>query len=71
VINLSIGLDFVKNIDKNWQKNLISIDRMRDENYSYKKNYSNKEYLIKSKEINNEKNHDFWEFWKKRYLIIR
>jgi hypothetical protein len=71
VVYLSIGLDFVKNIDKNWQKHLISIDRMKDEKYSHKKNYTNSKDLTKSKTSNIEKNHDFWEFWKKRYLIIR
>lgn len=68
---MSIGLDFVKNIDKNWHKHIISIDRIKDERYFNKTIYRYKEDFVKSNPSENEKNNDFWEFWKKRYLIIR
>ena len=28
---MSIGLDFVKNIDKNWKKHVRSLDRVKEE----------------------------------------
>jgi hypothetical protein len=68
---MSIGLDFVKKIDKNWDKHLISIDNMTDEGFFEKLNHRKDEEYKKSDDINVEKNLDYWKFWKKRYSIIR
>ena len=68
MVKLSIGLDFVKKNDTNWDKRLISIDQMDDKGYFEKSIYK---YNEKSDASNIEKKIDYWEFWKKRYSIIR
>jgi hypothetical protein len=71
VVELSIGLDFVKNIDKNWNNRLISIDRMdENENYEKTKIEYNKD-IVKENIISEKSDNDFWSYWKKRYSIIR
>jgi hypothetical protein len=71
VVKLSIGLDFVKNIDNNWKKRLVSIDFMKEENNFEKINikYNNDEN--KSNIIYEKPEYDYWQYWKKRYSIIR
>jgi len=71
VVKLSIGLEFVKKIDSNWDKRLISIDQMDDKGYFEKSIYKYNENYEKSDTSNIEKKIDYWEFWKKRYSIIR
>ncbi len=71
VVKMAIGLDFVKNIDRNWKKRLISIDRMKDDIYFDKSNLRHIEDIAESNSTNIENNEDFWEFWKKRYYITR
>jgi len=71
VVKLSIGLDFVKKNDANWDKRLISIDQMDDKGYFEKSIYKYNENYEKSDASNIEKKIDYWEFWKKRYSIIR
>lgn len=71
MVKLSIGLDFVKKIDSNWDKRLISIDQMDDKGYFEKSIYKYNENYEKSDASNIEKKIDYWEFWKKRYSIIR
>ena len=71
MVKLSIGLDFVKKIDSNWDKRLISIDQMDDKGYFEKSIYKYNENYEKSDTSNIEKKIDYWEFWKKRYSIIR
>jgi hypothetical protein len=71
VVKLSIGLDFVKKNDTNWDKRLISIDQMDDKGYFEKSIYKYNENYEKSDASNIEKKIDYWEFWKKRYSIIR
>jgi hypothetical protein len=71
VVKLSIGLDFVKKIDTNWDKRLISIDQMDDKDYFEKSIYKYNENYEKSDTSDIEKKIDYWEFWKKRYSIIR
>jgi len=71
VVKLSIGLDFVKKIDSNWDKRLISIDQMDDKGYFEKSIYKYNENYEKSDTSDIEKKIDYWEFWKKRYSIIR
>lgn len=68
---MSIGLDFVKKIDTNWDKRLISIDQMDDKGYFEKSIYKYNENYEKSDTSDIEKKIDYWEFWKKRYSIIR
>ena len=70
-MKLSIGLDFVKKNDTNWDKRLISIDQMDDKGYFEKSIYKYNENYEKSDANNIEKKIDYWEFWKKRYSIIR
>ena len=70
-MKLSIGLDFVKKNDTNWDKRLISIDQMDDKGYFEKSIYKYNENYEKSDASNIEKKIDYWEFWKKRYSIIR
>jgi len=70
-VKLSIGLDFVKKNDTNWDKRLISIDQMDDKGYFEKSIYKYNENYEKSDASNIEKKIDYWEFWKKRYSIIR
>ena len=71
MVKLSIGLDFVKKIDTNWDKRLISIDQMDDKGYFEKSIYKYNENYEKSDTSDIEKKIDYWEFWKKRYSIIR
>ena len=71
MVKLSIGLEFVKKIDSNWDKRLISIDQMDDKGYFEKSIYKYNENYEKSDTSNIEKKIDYWEFWKKRYSIIR
>ena len=71
MVKLSIGLDFVKKNDTNWDKRLISIDQMDDKGYFEKSIYKYNENYEKSDTSNIEKKIDYWEFWKKRYSIIR
>ena len=71
MVKLSIGLEFVKKIDSNWDKRLISIDQMDDKGYFEKSIYKYNENYEKSDASNIEKKIDYWEFWKKRYSIIR
>lgn len=71
MVKLSIGLDFVKKIDTNWDKRLISIDQMDDKDYFEKSIYKYNENYEKSDTSDIEKKIDYWEFWKKRYSIIR
>jgi hypothetical protein len=68
---MSVGLDFVKKIDKNWDKRLISIDYMKDEGFFEKSIYKKNEEYTKSDDTNIKDNLDYWKFWKKRYSIIR
>ena len=70
---MSIGLDFVKNIDKNWKKHVRSLDRVKEETIieeiDYFKKFKNNNI---SKNIENEDlNVDYWSYWKKRYSIMR
>ena len=70
---MSIGLDFVKNIDKNWKKHVQSLDRVKEETIIEKIDYFKK---LKnnniSKNIENEDlNLDYWSYWKKRYSIMK
>ena len=71
MVKLSIGLDFVKKNDTNWDKRLISIDQMDDKGYFEKSIYKYNENYEKSDTSDIEKKIDYWEFWKKRYSIIR
>ncbi len=68
---MSIGLDYVKNIDKNWKKHVQSLDRVKEETIieeiDHFKKFKNNNI---SKNIENE-NLDYWIFWKKRYSIMR
>jgi hypothetical protein len=73
VVRLTIGLNFVKKVDKNWKKHVQSLDRMIEERNNSEiyifRQYNNK---IKENNINNDKSDwDYWDFWKKRYLLIR
>ena len=70
---MSIGLDFVKNIDRNWKNRLKSIDRMQN-HYEDKFfepiliNYRDDVELKNNEEIPQI---DYWKYWKKKYSIIR
>ena len=71
MVKLSIGLDFVKNVDTKWKKRLISIDSIIEENNFEKiiikyNNNEDKENIIYEKP-----EYDYWQYWKKRYSIIR
>lgn len=73
VVIMSIGLDFVKNVDKNWKKHIQSLDRSNDEIKTentdifldYKENIPLKNYENKDQDF------DFWSYWKKRYTIMK
>ena len=71
MVKLSIGLDFVKNVDNNWKKRLISIDSIKEESNFEKINikYNNNE--DKKYSIYEKPDYDHWQYWKKRYFIIR
>lgn len=70
---MSIGLDFVKNVDKNWKKHVQSLDSSNDEIKTentdifldYKENITQKNYENKDQDF------DFWSYWKKRYSIMK
>lgn len=70
---MSIGLDFVKNVDKNWKKHVQSLDSSNDEIKTentdifldYKENITQKNYENKNQDF------DFWSYWKKRYSIMK
>lgn len=71
VVSLSIGLDFVKNIDKNWKKRLKSIDRMK-EDYKFEESLIKNVYNNDNTEIISENpERDIWKYWKNKYQIIR
>lgn len=71
VVSLSIGLDFVKNIDKNWKKRLQSIDRM-EEDYKFEESLIKNAYNDDNTEIIGENpERDIWKYWKNKYQIIR
>ena len=70
---LSIGLDFVKNVDKNWKNRLKSIDKMQNnyEDISTKPFFNNLRDNFELKNITEESQIDYWQYWKKKYSIIR
>jgi len=73
VMIMSIGLDFVKDVDKNWKKHIQSLDRSNDEIKTenndifldHKENITNKNYE------NKDQGFDFWSYWKKKYSIMK
>ena len=70
---MSIGLDFVKNVDKNWKNRLKSIDKMQNnyEDKSVKPFLNNFKENFELKNIMEEPKIDHWQYWKKKYSIIR
>ena len=70
---MSIGLDFVKNIDKNWKKHVRSLDRVKEETIIEKNDSFTdfKENIMLKKFENEELDFDFWSYWKKRYSIMK
>jgi len=71
VVELAIGLDFVKNIDKNWKKHIQSLDRnITDEESTEIFDYSKKNQYNKTK-IQKEDNDPYWDYWKKRYWLLK
>ena len=73
-MRVTIGLNFVKKVDKNWKKHVQSLDRINeDENnseiFNIFKEFKNKNNSI---DIDDDKSDwDYWDFWKKRYSLIR
>ena len=69
MVKLSIGLDFVKKNDTNWDKRLISIDQMDDKGYFEKSIYKYNENYEKSDTSNIEKKLIIGNFGKKDILL--
>ena len=70
---MSIGLDFVKGIDKQWRKRLKSLDFFKDEGEPIDKIFTSKE-PVNHKYLNFEDENsewDYWDYWKKKYSIMR
>ena len=71
VVELTIGLDFVKEVDKNWKKHIKSLDRdMTDEDIKGIFDYNIKNHDYKTR-IQNEKTDSYWDYWKKKYGVLR
>ena len=64
---LTIGLDFVRKVDKNWKKHVQSLDRINEEiNNSEIKIFKKFDDESKLINLNGEKSDwDYWDFWKK------
>jgi hypothetical protein len=71
VVELAIGLDFVKDVDKNWKKHVQSLDRDKtdEENIEIFSDYKVKNY--NKTRIQNKENEYYWDYWKKRYWLLR
>lgn len=65
---MSIGLDFVKKIDKDWKKHVKPLDLTLDNDSIIEK----KDFLSEEKDIETEmisdKTKEFWKYWKDYYL---
>lgn len=72
-MKMSVGLDFVKNIDKNWKKHIQSLDRVKEEIIIEKNDSFTdfKENIMLKKFENEDLDFDFWSYWKKRYSIMK
>ena len=73
VDGMSIGLDFVKEIDKQWRKRLQSLDFLKEEGEKIDKIFIAKE-PTDNKYLNYEDENsewDYWDYWKKKYSIMR
>ena len=70
---MSIGLDFVKNVDRNWKNRLKSIDRMQNhyEEKMFEPNLKNYRFDVELTNIEEKPEIDYWKYWKKKYSIIR
>ncbi|MCJ2513715.1 MAG: hypothetical protein LN408_04645 [Candidatus Thermoplasmatota archaeon] len=71
---MSIGLDFVKEIDKHWEKHVQSLDRVKENETKIEKiDLTNKFKDYKKPENKDDENLDwnYWAYWKKRYSIMR
>jgi hypothetical protein len=68
---MSIGLGFVKNVDKNWRKHIQSLDRLneerKDENVDAFLEFKDNIMLNNYKDTNEE--FDFWSYWKKNIQL--
>jgi hypothetical protein len=73
VMIMSIGLDFVKDVDKNWKKHIQSLDRSIDEIKTEKADIflDNKENIPLKNDEKKDQDFDFWGYWKKRYSIMK
>lgn len=74
VVRVSIGLDFVMNKDKNWRKHIKSLDRTNEEeskNYDIFKIEKFEKKTIEQNIENKNLDFDYWNYWKKRYLILK
>jgi hypothetical protein len=70
VVKLSLGLDFVKEVDKNWKNRIKSLDRTNDEDVTIDKIEKPKKEKQFETKLNNDKP-DYWDYWKKRYWLRR
>ena len=65
---MSIGLDFVKKIDKDWKKHVKPLDLTLDNDSIIEK----KDFLSEENDIETEmildKTKEFWKYWKEYYL---
>lgn len=65
---MSIGLDFVKKIDKDWKKHVKPLDLTLDnDSIIEKKDFSSEEKDIETEMIS-DKTKEFWKYWKDYYL---
>ena len=65
---MSIGLDFVKKIDKDWKKHVKPLDLTLDkDSIIEKKDFLSEENDIET-EMNLDRTKEFWKYWKDYYL---
>ena len=71
---MSIGLEFVKEIDEYWGNHVRYLDCGKEDDVKFEKIYTikeNKEYR-RDLNIENEKfGWGYWKYWRKRYSILR
>ena len=71
---MSIGLDFVKDIDKHWKRHVQSLDRVKEEEIENEKIYlfkKFKDYRLPKNKDNEDSDWDYWSYWKNKYSIMK
>lgn len=69
MVELAIGLEFVKDVDKNWKKHIQSLDRdnTKENTDEIFEDFKNRKY--NKTRIQNKEDDSYWDYWKKRYFL--